>query len=183
MNENVAIVFLRDLLRFHSLSLSSQTTQQVFCNLLCIPASKNAILVLVLFCLTLQSPFASFYLHLMLAQRALRDLFFPFFSECSVLSVSTFLRRTNLLCTIFIKKSLGVLFPRPLQFPFPAPLPTLKYDLAPKRGYIFSPQLQFIYCLQFIFSVISFLFTCIITYTIFSQFRNGLLNEFFFIVT
>lgn len=69
----------------------------------------NAILVLVLFCLALLSPLTYCFLHLMLAYRALRDIFFPFFSECSVLSVSTFLRSTDLLCTILYKGRSGSL--------------------------------------------------------------------------
>lgn len=72
----------------------------------------NAVLVLVLCCLTLLSPLTSFFLILMLAYRALRDLFFPFFSECSLLSVPTFLRSADLLCTILCKERSGSLVSR-----------------------------------------------------------------------
>lgn len=51
----------------------------------------------------------SFFLNLMLTYRALRDLFFLFFSECSLLSVSTFLRSADLLCTILYKERSGSL--------------------------------------------------------------------------
>lgn len=143
----------------------------------------NAILVLVLFSLALLSPLTYFFLHLMLAYRALRDLFFPFFSECSVLSVSTFLRSTDLLCTILYKGRSGSLVSQTASISIFSPSAYLKVWFGSKEMMHLLSVVPIYFILLYFFTV------CLRCDTIFihmhnhlyhfCQFRKGLPNKFY----